>query len=413
MAIPYVILGTGAAGMAAAERLRLLKPQADIQMMSVDEYSHSRCMLHKYLAGERDEAGLAFMPEDFLEKNRIFWGRGQKALGIDPAGHRVLMENGYQPYEKLLIATGSVFGIPPIPNFRTASNVFGFRDLSDAQKMKKRLEETKAKHVFIVGSGLVGLDVAYALLERGVKVTIAEMAERILPLQTDEISAKAYQDFFENAGAQFKLGIGASDSVVNDNNEITAVKLSNGEEIPCDFVVCAAGVRPNIAFLEGSGLETDRGLKVNEYLQTSDPDIYGAGDVTALSGIWPNAMDQGRIAAANMTGQKQVYTDRFCIKNTVNFFGLAMLSVGDVLPKDDTYTVYVRESRSSYKKAIVKDGVVTGVQLQGDISHTGFWQYLIKNRIDVSQILESKDIFELSYGDFYGMDSMGEYVYAV
>ena len=411
MANPYVIIGAGAAGMAAAERLRLLKPEAAIVLMSVDEHSHSRCMLHKYLGGERDEAGLAFMPQDFFEEKKIFWGQGQRALAIDPANKRVKMENGYQPYEKLLIATGAVFGIPPIPGFRTASNVFGFRDLSDAQNMKETLERTGAKRVFIVGSGLVGLDVAYALIERGVQVTIAEMAERILPLQTDEISARAYQDLFEKAGAVFKLGIGASDSVVNENNEITAVKLSNGEEIPCDFVVCAAGVRPNIAFLEGSGLETERGLKVNEYLETSDPDIYGAGDVTALSGIWPNAMDQGRIAAANMTGQRQAYTDTFCIKNTINFFGLAMLSVGDVLPKDDTYEVYTKESRSVYKKAIVKDGVVTGVQLQGDIAHSGFWQYLIKNRVDVSELLKKKDIFELSYGDFYGMDDMGEYVY--
>ncbi len=413
MVRPYVIIGTGAAGMAAAERLRLLKPDALIQMMSVDEYSHSRCMLHKFLGGERDEKGLSFVSDDFFEKNRIMWGRGQAAKGIDTKEKRVLMEDGYQPYEKLLIATGSVYGIPPIPGFRTAANVFGFRDLSDAQKMDAAIRELDAKHVFIVGSGLVGLDVAYALMERGVKVTIAEMATRVLPLQTDEVSAKAYQELFEKAGARFKLGIGASDSVVDERNRITAVKLSNGEEVPCDFVVCAAGVRPNVAFLEGSGIRTGRGIEVDEYMRTSEPDVFAAGDVTALSGIWPNAMDQGRIAAANMCGQEQKYTDTFCVKNTINFFGLTMLSVGEVEPKEEGSEIFVRECKNAYQKVIVRDGVVKGVQFEGDISHTGFWQYLIKNEIDVSEKIKDKSVFELGYGDFYGMDEMGEYTYSV
>lgn len=411
MGDPYVIIGTGAAGMAAAERLRLLKPEASIQMFSIDEYSHSRCMLHKFLSKERDEKGLSFVSEDFFEKNKIFWGKGQTIEGIDSKQKRVLLEQGYLPYEKLLIATGSVYGIPPIPGFRTAANVFGFRDLSDAQKMDVAIQELDAKQVFIVGSGLVGLDVAYALLERGIKVTIAEMANRVLPLQTDAISAQAYQELFEKAGAVFKLGIGASDSVVNDQNRITAVKLSNGEAISCDFVVCAAGVRPNIAFLEGSGLKIERGIVVDEFMQTSDPNIYAAGDVTALSGIWPNAMDQGRIAAANMSGQKMKYTDTFCIKNTINFFGLTMLSVGEVEPKEEDSQVFTRECKNAYQKVIVRDGIVKGVQLQGDISHSGFWQYLIKNQIDISKLLEQKSVFEIGYGDFYGLDELGEYIY--
>lgn len=182
------------------------------------------------------------------------------------------------------------------------------------------------------------------------------------------------------------------------------------EEIPCDFVVCAAGVRPNVAFLEGSDVKTERGIVVDEYMRTSAPDVFAAGDVTALSGIWPNAMDQGRIAAANMCGQSVKYTDTFCIKNTINFFGLTMLSVGEVEPKEDSQ-VFTRECRNAYQKVIVRDGVVKGVQFQGDISHSGFWQYLIKNEIDITEKIKNKSVFELGYGDFYGMDEMGEYVY--
>lgn len=413
MAEIYVIVGTGAAGMAAAERIRLYKKDVNVIMMSIDEHSHSRCMLHKFLGGERTEEELSFVEPDFFEKNGIYWGKGQKALGLYTAKKQIRMENGYQPYDKLLIATGSVFGIPPINHFRTASNVYGFRDLSDAQKIDAAVKAKNAKHVFIVGSGLVGLDVAIGLMERGVKVTIAEMAPRVMPLQTDDTAAKAYQERFEAHGARFLLGIGASDSVVNDQNEITAVVLSTGEIVPCDFVVCAAGVRPNIAWLEDSGLQMERGITVDSHMRTSAPDVYAAGDVTGLSGVWPNAMDMGRVAASNMCGADVEYTDRYCMKNTSNFFGLQMLTIGDINAQAEGAEVYVKESRDCYKKAVVKDGVLKSILIQGDISHTGHWQYLIKNGINLNDIIKKKSVFDITYGDFYGMDDMGEYQYDI
>lgn len=413
MAERYVIVGAGAAGIAAAERIRLCKKDAVIILMSVDEYSHSRCMLHKFLGGERTKEELSFVEPDFFEKNEIYWGKTQAALGLDTKNKQIRMENGYQPYDKLLIATGAVFGIPPINNFRTASNVYGFRDLNDAQKIDAAVKAKNAKHVFIVGSGLVGLDVAAGLMERGVKVTIAEMAPRVMPLQTDEAAARAYQERFEAHGARFLLGIGASDSIVNDQNEITAVVLSNGETVECDFVVCAAGVRPNIAWLEGSGLAMERGVTVDEYLRTSAPDVYAAGDVTGLSGIWPNAMDMGRIAASNMCGASVAYTDRYCMKNTSNFFGLHMLTIGDINAQIEGADIYVKESRNCYKKAIVKAGILKAILIQGNISHTGHWQYLIKRGINISEILKKKEVFDITYGDFFGTDGMGEYQYTV
>ncbi len=413
MAEIYVIVGTGAAGMAAAERIRLYKKDVNLIMMSIDEHSHSRCMLHKFLGGERTAEELSFVEPDFFEKNEIYWGKGQKALGLDTEKKQIRMENGYQPYDRLLIATGSVFGIPPINHFRTASNVYGFRDLSDAQKIDEAVKKKNAKHVFIVGSGLVGLDVATGLMERGVKVTIAEMAPRVMPLQTDDTAAKAYQERFEAHGARFLLGIGASDSIVNDQNEITAVVLSNGETVECDFVICAAGVRPNMEWLKDSGLAMERGITVDSHMRTSAPDVYAAGDVTGLSGVWPNAMDMGRVAASNMCGADVEYTDRYCIKNTSNFFGLQMLTIGDINAQVEGADIYVKESRDCYKKAVVKDGVLKSILIQGDISHTGHWQYLIKNGINLNDIINKKPVFDITYGDFYGMDDMGEYQYNV
>ncbi len=114
----------------------------------------------------------------------------------------------------------------------------------------------------------------------------------------------------------------------------------------------------------------------------------------------------------NMAGMQVAYTDRFCIKNTINFFGLSMLSVGWIEPKEEGCQIYTRESRDTYQKAIVKDGVLKGIQLQGEISGSGFWQYLIKNEVDLTALLAKKDIFSIGYADFYGMDETGEYIYS-
>ena len=256
------------------------------------------------------------------------------------------------------------------------------------------------------GSGLVGLDAAYGLMETGKKVSVIEMAEQILPIQLDKTGAYEYQKRFEKAGAAFYLGRKAADTIMNAEGKITRLVLDNGTEIPCDLVIVAAGVRSAVAGMDGEGIVIDRGLQVNEYLETGAADVYAAGDVTGLSGIWPNAQKQGETAALNMCGSKVAYTDRYAMKNTINFFGLVSMCVGLIVPEEGD-TVIAREGASSYKRVILRDGKVAGVLLQGDISHGGIWQYLIKNGIPVDTI--EKDIFALNFGDFYGIKENGEY----
>lgn len=405
----YLIIGAGAAGISAAAMLRKMDDSAVISVISSDELVHSRCMLHKVLGGARDEASINFTTPDFYERNRIRWVKGETVTKVDPAEKTVHLSCGaFLPYDKLLIAVGSGYVIPPIPHFREASNVFGFRDLCDEQQVEKALE--RGNRAFIVGSGLVGLDAASALLARGAQVTVAEMADRVMPLQTDETAAANYQRTFEEAGCKFYLGVGAQDAQVDGQGDITAVRLSTGEEIPCDFVIAAAGVRPRIAFLEGTGIRCERGVCVNEYLETSIPDIYAAGDVTGLSGVWPDAMKQGEIAAINMAGGRADYTDVYPFKNTSNFYGITMLSLGR-LDQTDGCQVIVRECRDSYRKAIVKDNVLQAILIQGDISNTGIYLYLIQNKIPLPP---DRDVFHLSFADFYGIDGRtGEYAYAV
>lgn len=405
-----VIIGAGAAGITAADTIRKLDRECEIIVISKEEEVHSRCMLHKYLSGERTAEEINFVPEDFFIKNRIDRMTQNAVTSVDCGSRRVLLADGKEVgYDNLLIAAGAYYLVPPIPGFREAPNVYGFRDLSDAEAIRKAARP--GSRAVIVGSGLVGMDAAYALIERGITPVIVEMADRILPLQLDKKGAAAYQNLFEAHGCRFCLSAKATGTKRDENGAVTAVLLEGGEELACDFVIVAAGVRPEIRFLEGCGVETGRSVLVNEYLETTVPHIYAAGDVAGLSGIWPNAMKQGAAAARNMCGLPTKYEDTYAMKNTINFFGLASLCIGDINRTSDNTEVVVCEDRNNYKKALVENGKLKSILLQGNISGSGIYQYLIKNEITLP--VQGRDVFKLSFADFYGFDpSNGAYCYS-
>ena len=404
----FVIIGAGAAGITAARVLRDFRPDDVITVISIDEKVHSRCMLHKYLGHERDAQGINFVPENFFTKNDIFHISCETVERVDTENKTVHFGDNFSvPYDKLLIATGAAPFVPPIPHFREAGNVFTFRDLSDAIAIDEAF--SRGKRVFIVGSGLVGLDAASALCERGAEVTIAEMAPRVMPLQTDDYAAGVYQKAFEAHGCRFLLGVSASDAVVDEKGNITEVILSTGEHVPCDLIIMAAGVRPRIQIAQASGIAAERGITVDDHLRTSAPDVYAAGDCNGLSGLWPDAMAQGRLAAWNMVGINEVYEKPYPFKNTSNFFGITMLSLGR-LDQTEGAEILIHKTNTEYKKAIIKDGKLTGYLSLGDISNTGLYLQLIKNGIDVSDKLDH--IFSLTFSDFYGINEKnGEYVF--
>lgn len=403
----YVIIGTGAAGMKAARTIREFHPKHEITMISSDEYVHSRCMLHKYISGERNEQELNFTEENFFTDHRIHWIKETTASSVNVDEKYVLMEDHSKvAYDMLLIATGANSFIPPVGDLRRASNVFGLRHLTDAQAISNAARA--AENILIIGSGLVGLDAAYGLLERRMNVTVVEMAGQILPIQLDANAAAEYQKRFEAAGCRFMLGRRAEKAPMDARGTIKHVILDNGESISCDLIIVAAGVRPALSFIQDSPIAHDRGITVNEYMETSVPGIYAAGDVTGMSGIWPNAMKQGDVAAKNMCGYTCQYEDTFAVKNTINFFGLTALCVGRIKEQEGDQ-VFIKEDKTNYKRILINNGKITGVLFQGNISNTGIWQYLIKNQIDVGNI--QKDVFDISYADFYQTDERGQYLY--
>ena len=398
----YVIAGAGPAGISAAKTLRQLDRDGEIVLVSKDDQVHSRCMLHKYLGGERDAEGISFIPPGFFKQNNITWYPGKAMVRLDCAERRILLDDGtFLPYDRLLLATGAYYLLPPVPGLKEAENVYGFRDLSDALAIDKAVKP--GARAVIIGSGLVGMDAAYALMERGISPVIVEMAGRILPLQLDAKAASEYQRLFEHHGCSFRLAARASRTRLDSRGNVSALVLEDGEELACDFIIAAAGVRPEIRFLEHCSVETGRAVTVDQYLSTSVPGVYGAGDLCGLSGIWPNAMKQGAVAAKNMYGIPTPYEDTYAMKNTMNFFGLPALCIGDINRLDSHTLVITEEDSQNYRKALVEDGVLKSILMVGNISGSGIYQYLIKNQIKLPSA--DRSIFRLSFADFYGFDT--------
>lgn len=400
----HVIIGASAAGLSAAKTIRSFRSNDEIIVISTDESIYSRVMLHKYIAGERDEKSLSFVPEDFFTANSIRWLPGVTVTGVDAVKKTVRFEGGSESFDRLLIATGAESIVPPVPNLAGAKNVLTLRSLPDAKAIRAALPG--ARNIVIVGGGLVGLEAAYALLQRGKKPVVVDVAQTILSVNLDAHAANVYQEKFEEAGCTFLLGRKVSEARRGASGLVESLVLDDGARLPCDMVIVAAGVMPAIAFLKESGIRCGRNVAVDKHLATNVDGVYAAGDVAGLSGIWPNAVKQGETAAKNMCGVPAVYSDTFALKNTVNFFGVPSVSVG-VLKPDPGDSVEIREDRNRYERVILRGGVAVGALLQGNIANAGFWQHLIKNRIDISGI--PKPVWSLSYADFYGTEENGEY----
>lgn len=405
----YVIVGASASGINAAKTLRENDKGIEIILVSKDEYVYSRCILHHFLDGRRKIKALDFTPANFFEDYKIKWIKGVEVTGIDTSVKKLKLSNGEDlKYDKVLLAAGSSSFLPPIENLRTANNVVGLRNLDDAIKIKE--EATKVKNVAILGAGLVGVDVLAGLLGYDINMTLIEMGDRILPLQLDNYSAEVYQDRLKEEGVNFKFGVRAEKVIVDDNNNPVSIKLNTGEEVPCELIIACTGVRANIEFLKDSGIECDKfGLIINSKGETNIKDVYGAGDITGRNPIWPTAVKEGIIAANNMLGKEVYMNDFFGSKNTMNFCGVATMSLGLVNKPDDSYTEETQVKGKDYKKIIHKDGIIYGAIVQGDLSYVGVLTQLIKENIDIRKV--KKSIFDIDYSDFFNEKENLEFVY--
>lgn len=407
----YVVLGASAAGINAIKVLRELDEKANITLISKDEHIYSRCMLHHIISEHRTLDSLNFVETKFDEKYNISWKKSCTVNNIDIENKEVsILETGEKvKYDKLLIATGASSAMPPIKNLKKAKHVYGLRNIEDAYEIKEKAKD--CKKIAILGAGLVGIDALIGLLEyKNLDISVIYRESFILNRQLDEYSASVYENKFKELGVKFFKGASVNEICMDNNENIIGVVLDDENYIECDMAIVATGVIPNAEFINKEFINYDRGIIIDDNCKTTVKDIFAAGDVVGKNAIWPLAVKQGIIAAYNMAGREEKIDDSFVYRNTMNFLGIPTVSLGIVDMEEDCI-VNVRKDETGYKKFIIKDNVIKGVIVQGDISYVGALTHLIKNNIEIPDL--EKRIFEIGYADFFSVKGNGEFCYNI
>ena len=354
---------------------------------------------------------MLFRPADFAEKNHIQAILGQKAEELDIDKHAIRLGNGRTiAWERLLLATG---GAPIVPRIEgiDRNGVFTFITLDEAKAIDQYLGH-RVERAVVIGGGLIGVSVTEALVKRGIKVTIVEMKERILNTILDEEASSLAEERFQRAGVGIITGhTVAAVSSYYLAGEVTGVTLDDSRPIPCELVVVAIGVQPRTELVAGTEIKINRGIIVDRHMATSSPDVYACGDVAEaydfiygenrLTPIWPNAYIGGRVAGFNMAGVPTEYPGGTSM-NSLKYFGLAIVSAGMLNPPDASYEVISKKRDHSYKKVILKDGLVVGMVFAGEIEKSGIVFNLMKDRVNVDSFKQAL------VADDFGLASLPE-----
>jgi nitrite reductase (NADH) large subunit len=367
----YVIVGNGVAGTTAAENIRKQDQTGSITMLTQEDLPfYWRIRLIEFIAGEIGEKDLVAKKDKWYGEQKIELKLKTRAVDGDPSKKVVVTAGGEKiPFDKLLLATGSRSFVPPIKG-SDKDGVFALRSIQDARAILARAK--KAKEIVLIGGGLLGLEAGNSVRKLGPKVKVVEFFPRLIPRQLDVEGAKKLQAIMEEMGFSFWLG--AKTQEITGKNGVESVLLEGGERLSADMVIISAGVRPAMDLAKPFGLETDKGIKVDERLRTNQPDIYAAGDVAEFKGIpygiWPAAMEQGKIAGLNMAGGNVNY-EGTTMSNVLKVVGIDLASAGEI-DLDHKFESKVVVGEGLYRKIVLKDNRIIGCIMLGD--KTGFNQ---------------------------------------
>ncbi|MGD8228042.1 MAG: FAD-dependent oxidoreductase [Desulfobacteraceae bacterium] len=381
----YLIIGNGVAGTTAAENIRKQDKEGNITIVTDEDLPfYWRIQLNEYISGDITEEQLLAKKEDWYRDQNISLKLKTRIVGAD-AQKKVVVTEGKEelPYGRLLVATGSHSFIPPIKGSEK-KGVFALRDVQDARDISdfaKNIED-----VILIGGGLLGLEAGNALRKLGKKIMVVEFFPRLLPRQLDVDGAGRLQKIMEGMGFSFRLG--AKTQEITGDDQAEGALLEGGETLSGQMVVISAGVRPNLELAEPLGLKTDKGVVVDERLQTNQPDIYAAGDVAEFKGmpygIWPAAMEQGKIAGMNMAGGEATYNGT-TMANTLKVVGIDLASAGNI-DAENEFESKVTTDGDQYKKIVLENNQIIGCIMLGDTKGFNEITKMMSEKRDVSQI---------------------------
>jgi len=395
----YVIIGNSVAAVGAVRAIRDVDQDGNITVISRERHAaYGRPLISYLLGGLISEKRMAYLPEDFYDKHRINLLLNSEVVGVDSKKRQVKLAAGDTvAYDRLLIATGGDPFVPPIEGLAGKEKIFTFTTWDDAAKLKAIAHDIE--HAVVIGGGLIGLKAAEGLHLLGKKVTIVELADRILSAAFDRPAGRIVAKKMKLNG----IDVITEETVVKiegDGSAISGVVLKSGDYLPCDTVIVAIGVRPAASFLKGSGIDVNRGVVVDECMETSMKGVFAAGDVAEARDffsdtknplpIWPDAYIQGDIAGTAMAGKQKEYAGGLSM-NSIEFFKVSTISMGVTNPQNPAefeILTYQDLESYSYRKIVVKDNRLVGAVLVGNVERAGIFAGLIREQIEVTPFKE-------------------------
>lgn len=377
-----VIIGNGMAGISTVEQILKLTTRFDITVFGSEPHpNYNRIMLSYVLDGSKTIDDIVLNGWDWYEENGITLHAGTAVSHIDEANKEVVTDNGMRvPYDKVIIATGSNPFILPIPG-SDKQGVIGFRDISDCRKM---LEAAKTyKKAAVIGGGLLGLEAAKGLVHLGMDVTVVHLMEDLMERQLDHQAASMLKAELERQGIKFAMGMQTVELLGDER--VAGLKFADGSVLEAEFVVMAVGIKPNVAVAQASGIETKRGIVVNDYMQTSMPDVYAVGECNEHRGVCYGLVaplfEQGMVLAKHLCGVETLPYEGSIVSTKLKISGVDVFSTGEFIEGPEHIVIaHKDEWKQTYKKILLKQNVMVGAVLFGDIMDSSLLQKLIKQQ---------------------------------
>ncbi len=404
-----VMVGNGMAGVRTLEELLKIAPDLyDITVFGAEPHpNYNRILLSPVLAGEQTLDEIVLNPLSWYEENNIQLHLGKKVVDVDRRNRIVKAANGTEePYDRLLIATGSNPFILPVPG-KDLEGVIAYRDIADTNTMIEAAQ--KYKHAVVIGGGLLGLEAANGLMLRGMQVTVVHIMPWLMERQLDDTAGKLLQKSLEDRGLKFMIGA-STQALIGDQDggkagRVMAVQFKDGTEVPADLVVMAAGIRPNTELAEKIGIHCNRGIVVNDTMQTiTDPRIYSIGECAAHRGIAYGLVaplfEQGKVCATHLA---EFGIGRYTGSQTstkLKVTGIDLFSAGDFMGGDGCEEIVMSDPYGGvYKKLVIKDDKLIGACMYGDTVDGSWYFKLLRDGRKIADIRDKLMFGESNIGD--------------
>ena len=384
-----VLIGNGMAVIGCLEQILRHDHNFDITVFGDETHgNYNRIMLSSVLAGEKKADEIVLNDLDWYRQNNIDLRLGVRIIDVDPVEKTVTGDDGsVTRFDKLLLATGSQPLIPSIEDVKK-DGVFVFRNLDDTRALLERARP--GVKAVVIGGGLLGLEAARGLTVQGCDVTVVHLMETLMERQLDVTGGGYLASKMNDMGVTVLLGL--STTAVLGNGKVEGVQFKGGGSIPADLLVIAAGIVPNVELGRKAGLEIKRGIVVNDYMETSNPDIFAVGECVQHGGICYGLvaplLEQGKVLAATITGNKGPMYQGTILASKLKIMGVDVFSAGEIKDKVDGSEVvrYEDPSLGIYKKLTLKDGKLTGAILVGDTTESARYLEMLRSGNDITPL---------------------------